>query len=115
MGFLSSGETFEQAAQGAGRVAVAGAVQELWRCSTEGYGQWAGGDGSVVGLDELNGDSVILLYVLSLCIFGRMSRMYDPGRRSTGVGRRHCLCEHSVLLKKPSKAVAGLRTCSSGS
>lgn len=39
MGFLSSGETFEQAAQGAGRVAVAGAVQELWRCSTEGYGQ----------------------------------------------------------------------------
>ena len=74
-----------------------------------------GEDGSVVGLDELNGDSVILLYVLSLCIFGRMSRMYDPGRRSTGVGRRHCLCEHSVLLKKPSRAVAGLRTCSSGS
>ena len=36
-----SGEALERAAQGGGRVTIAGGVQELWRRGTEGHGQWA--------------------------------------------------------------------------
>ena len=36
-----SGEALAQAAQGSGGVTVPGGVQEVWRCGTEGHGQWA--------------------------------------------------------------------------
>ena len=35
-----------QAAQGGGAVAIPGGVEELWRCGTEGRGQWAWADWS---------------------------------------------------------------------
>ena len=39
--FRKSGEAVAQAAQGSGAVTIPGGVQELWRCGTEGRGQWA--------------------------------------------------------------------------
>ena len=36
-----SGEALVQTVQGGGGVTVLGGAQELWRCGTEGCGQWA--------------------------------------------------------------------------
>ena len=48
-----------RAAQGGGGVTVPGGVQELWRCGTEGRGQWAQwgwADGwTLVGFSSLRG------------------------------------------------------------
>jgi len=38
---------------GRGAVTVPGGAQELWRRGSEGCGQWAWGDGLVVGPDDL--------------------------------------------------------------
>lgn len=40
-----------QAVQGSGRVTIPVGVQEMWRCGTEGHGQWAQYDG--LGLDMM--------------------------------------------------------------
>ena len=42
---------------GSGGVTVPGGVQELWRCGSEGRVCGHGGDGLVVGLDNLRGIS----------------------------------------------------------
>ena len=42
-------------AQGGGGVTISGGVQELWRCGTEGHGQWYGREELMVGLDDLSG------------------------------------------------------------
>ena len=36
-------------------VTIPGGVQELWRCGTEGHGQWAWWEWVGVGLDDLRG------------------------------------------------------------
>jgi len=38
---LRSCEALAEAAQGGGGVTVPESVEELWRCGTEGHGQWA--------------------------------------------------------------------------
>lgn len=44
----------EQAAEEGGRVTICGGVQEIWKCGLEKYGFiWCGGDGLMVGLDEI--------------------------------------------------------------
>ena len=42
---------------GSGGVTVPGGVQELWRCGSEGRVCGHGGDGLVVGIDNLRGIS----------------------------------------------------------
>ena len=37
----SSGNALAQAAWGCGGVTIPAGVPELWRCGTEGHGQWA--------------------------------------------------------------------------
>ena len=54
-----SNEALEQAAHGDGGDTPPGGVQEMWRCGTEGHG----GDGLMVGLDDLSG----------------LSNLYDSG------------------------------------
>ena len=49
------GAAVAQAAQGGGEVTIPGGVPEPCGCGTEGRGQWAGGDGLVVGLGDLRG------------------------------------------------------------
>ena len=44
-----------QAARGGGGVTVPGGVPELWRCGTEGRGQWACWGWAGVELDDLSG------------------------------------------------------------
>jgi len=48
-------EAVAQAAQGGGGVTIPGGVQEPCGGGTEGHGQWAWGDGLLVGLGDLRG------------------------------------------------------------
>ena len=50
-----SGDAVAQSAQGGEGVAIPGGVPEMWRCGTEGRGQWARWGWAGVGLRDLSG------------------------------------------------------------